>query len=186
MTSQDENKACVICLEDMSHLANASYLPCFHGFHQDCFHHYITDKIKTKKNITCPVCRAEHFVYGHKNYVFIMNELGLSPDEDNRITTSPDLQVGSFGEPFLPGRVYTNMIFDTNTNNINPNYPRDMAISDTVIHIPIRSPIRSPRRRQNISKLHTIWFHYRYFIIAVILIIVISLVIYILVTSTKN
>ena len=50
----DENKRCVICLEDFKNFDKSIYLPCIHLFHEKC----ITDWINTKK-VFCPVCRAK-------------------------------------------------------------------------------------------------------------------------------
>ena len=49
----DENKKCVICLEDFKNFDKSIYLPCIHLFHEKC----ITDWINTKKGF-CPVCRS--------------------------------------------------------------------------------------------------------------------------------
>ena len=50
----DENKKCVICLEDFKNFDKSIYLPCIHLFHEKC----ITDWINTKKGF-CPVCRSK-------------------------------------------------------------------------------------------------------------------------------
>ena len=49
----DENKKCVICLEDFKNYDKSIYLPCFHLFHEKC----ITGWINTRKGF-CPVCRT--------------------------------------------------------------------------------------------------------------------------------
>ena len=49
----DENKRCVICLEDFKNNDKSIYLPCFHLFHEKC----ITDWINMRKGF-CPVCRT--------------------------------------------------------------------------------------------------------------------------------
>ena len=49
----DENKKCVICLEDFKNYDKSIYLPCFHLFHEKC----ITDWINMRKGF-CPVCRT--------------------------------------------------------------------------------------------------------------------------------
>ena len=49
----DENKRCVICLEDFKNNDKSIYLPCFHLFHEKC----ITDWINMKKRF-CPLCRS--------------------------------------------------------------------------------------------------------------------------------
>ena len=49
----DENKRCVICLEDFKNNDKSIYLPCFHLFHEKC----ITDWINMKKGF-CPFCRT--------------------------------------------------------------------------------------------------------------------------------
>ena len=50
---KDENKRCIICLEDFQNNDNSIYLPCFHLFHEKC----ITDWINMKKGF-CPLCRT--------------------------------------------------------------------------------------------------------------------------------
>ena len=50
----DENKKCVICLEDFKNYDKSIYLPCFHLFHEKC----ITDWINMRKGF-CPVCRSK-------------------------------------------------------------------------------------------------------------------------------
>ena len=50
---KDENKRCVICLEDFQNNDKSIYLPCFHLFHEKC----ITDWINMKKGF-CPLCRT--------------------------------------------------------------------------------------------------------------------------------
>ena len=49
----DENKKCVICLEDFKNYDKSIYLPCFHLFHEK----RITGWINTRKGF-CPVCRT--------------------------------------------------------------------------------------------------------------------------------
>ena len=49
----DENKRCVICLEDFQNNDKSIYLPCFHLFHEKC----LTDWINVKKGF-CPLCRT--------------------------------------------------------------------------------------------------------------------------------
>ena len=49
----DENKKCVICLEDFKNYDKSIYLPCFHLFHEKC----ITGWINMRKGF-CPVCRT--------------------------------------------------------------------------------------------------------------------------------
>ena len=49
----DQNKKCVICLEDFKNDDKSIYLPCFHLFHEKC----ITDWINMKKGF-CPFCRT--------------------------------------------------------------------------------------------------------------------------------
>ena len=49
----DENKRCVICLEDFQNNDKSIYLPCFHLFHEKC----LTDWINVKKGF-CPLYRT--------------------------------------------------------------------------------------------------------------------------------
>ena len=72
-----ETQTCTICLEDILNENTTSYLPCCHGFHQQCFQIYANHKNQTKKNISCPNCREEHYTYGQNDYKSIINGLGL-------------------------------------------------------------------------------------------------------------
>ena len=49
----DQNKKCIICLEEFKNDDKSIYLPCFHLFHEKC----ITDWINMKKGF-CPFCRT--------------------------------------------------------------------------------------------------------------------------------
>ena len=49
----EENKRCVICLEDFKNNDKSIYLPCFHLFHQKC----LTNWINMEKRF-CPLCRT--------------------------------------------------------------------------------------------------------------------------------
>ena len=49
----DENKKCIICLEDYKNYDKAIYLPCFHLFHKKC----ITEWFKRNKRF-CPFCKS--------------------------------------------------------------------------------------------------------------------------------
>jgi hypothetical protein len=165
----NEHKGCVICLEDFNTTndTNISYLPCMHGFHQDCFHDYITDKIKSKRDITCPLCRTEHFKYGHKSYEFIMNELGLTYNTnivDNNSNYSGYTGINNIGNRY--NNSYANIIFDNNigTNNVNTHH--------SIVTIPTDNGINNTRRHND--KVNVLWHHYRYYVIVILLIIIIS------------
>lgn len=161
MNDTNNTNSCTICLEEMND-DKTSYLPCCHGFHQQCFHEYITNKIKSKRNISCPVCRIEHFIYGQRNYEFIMNELGISHDKEN-----------TSYEQYIPSGLYnTNM---NRTHNTNPNTNNNIY-QHSVITMPMQvSPRASHRRRQQTqTNCNIFWLKYRYYIIALLLIVIIS------------
>ena len=48
----DENKRCIICLEDFKCNDIIIYLPCFHIFHDYCIIKWL------RKNATCPICKS--------------------------------------------------------------------------------------------------------------------------------
>ena len=50
----EQNKKCIICLEEFKNDDKSIYLPCFHLFHEKC----ITDWINMNKRF-CPFCRAK-------------------------------------------------------------------------------------------------------------------------------
>ena len=72
-----ETCTCTVCFEEITDEKTTSYFPCNHALHQGCCTEYIKHAIQARKNISCPVCRQEHFTYGHRNYEFIRSELGL-------------------------------------------------------------------------------------------------------------
>ena len=47
----EENKKCLICLEEYVNNDNVIYLPCFHIFHKKCITQWI------KKQANCPLCK---------------------------------------------------------------------------------------------------------------------------------
>ena len=47
----EENKKCLICLEEYVNNDNVIYLPCFHIFHKNCIIQWI------KKHANCPLCK---------------------------------------------------------------------------------------------------------------------------------
>ena len=47
----EENRKCLICLEEYVNNDNAIYLPCFHIFHKNCIIQWI------KKHANCPICK---------------------------------------------------------------------------------------------------------------------------------
>ena len=49
----DENKKCVICLEDFKNNDKSIYLPCFHLFHEKCINNWFN----MNKGF-CPFCRT--------------------------------------------------------------------------------------------------------------------------------
>lgn len=158
----DKNNTCTICLDEISD-KNVSYLPCCHGFHQECFTNYVTEKIKSKKNVSCPICRIEHFVYGHRDYEFIMNELGITYDvERNR---------NALYEQYIPSGLQ-----DSNLTRININLSSHSIITMPMPVSPNSNTVRTPtrRRQQQQTSCNVFWFKYRYYILIVVLVLVIS------------
>ena len=47
----EENKKCLICLDEYVNNDNVIYLPCFHIFHKNCIIQWI------KKHANCPLCK---------------------------------------------------------------------------------------------------------------------------------
>ena len=47
----EENKKCIICLEDFKDNDNAIFLPCFHVFHNNCIREWLRNKD------FCPLCK---------------------------------------------------------------------------------------------------------------------------------
>lgn len=170
----EHTNTCTICLDEMTD-NNLSYLPCCHGFHQACFNQYITEKIKSKKNISCPICRIEHFIYGQRNYQFIMNELGITYENDNANDRIPSyLQ-------YIPTSVY-------NANNITYNNIPIPYIPHSVITMPMNTtnnlPRRSTIRRQPLT-CNTMWLKYRYYIIGIMLIGILSYVSFLIISTFR-
>jgi hypothetical protein len=179
---------CTICLDEITD--NISYLPCCHGFHQECFNSYITEKIKSKKDISCPVCRIEHFKYGERNYQFIMNELGIVYEsENNRIPAY---------QQYIPASVHNGSRIPSYLQNI-PTSPdnRNRTYNDismpyiphSVITMPINTTNNLQRRpttmRQQQTTCNIVWYKCRYYVIGLILMGVLSYVSF-LIISTFN
>lgn len=171
--TQDTN-TCTICLDDITD-NNISYLPCCHGFHQECFTAYITEKIKSKRNISCPICRIEHFQYGQRNYQFIMNELGIVHEDEN-------VRIPSY-QQYIPTSVY-----NANTRTVN-DIPIPY-IPHSVITMPLNTANsiqrRPTTRRQQQTTCNIIWFKYRYYIIGLILIAVISYISFLIISTFRQ
>jgi len=155
-----DHKTCTICLEQIDDLTKASFLPCFHAFHQQCFNDYIVDKIKQKKNITCPVCRVSHFAYGDRNYSFIMSELCITVDapSSSRATT-----------------LHNNFVYEA-----SPRQPNNDIVPIGATAITIPSQPTSLRKLDG----HFIWYHYRYYIVTAIVIGILVLVLYMTLTTS--
>lgn len=170
----EDTNTCTICLDEITD-NNISYLPCCHGFHQECFNCYITEKIKSKKNISCPICRIEHFTYGQRNYQFIMNELGIPyENENNRI---PSYQ------QYIPTSVY-NAANNRTYNNVPIPY-----IPHSVITMPIstaNSLQRRPTTRRQPTSCNVFWLKYRYYMIGLVLIAVLSYVSFLIISTFKQ
>jgi hypothetical protein len=47
----DDNKNCVICLQDFQNGEKATFLPCFHIFHTECIKNWLQNEN------TCPICK---------------------------------------------------------------------------------------------------------------------------------
>jgi Ring finger domain len=151
---------CTICLEEIND-NNVSYLPCCHGFHQECFTNYVSAKIRSKRNVSCPICRIEHFVYGQIDYEVIMNELGITHGNENN-RDAPY-------EQYIPSGLH-----DGNLNRININIQNsDLIITMPMPVSPNSNTVRTPRRRQQTS-CNVFWFKYQYYVIILILVLVIS------------
>jgi hypothetical protein len=170
----EDTNTCIICLDEITD-DNISYLPCCHGFHQECFNSYITEKINSKKNISCPICRIEHFTYGQRNYQFIMNELGIVYEtENNRI---PSYQ------QYIPASVY-------NANNRTYNNIPIPYIPHSVITMPISTANNLQRRptirRQQQITCNIVWYKCRYYCIGLVLIGIISYVSFLIISTFRK
>lgn len=66
-------ETCVICQEDI--IDDKSIMPCNHQFHPECMAVYIENKIKTKADIECPICRCNHFKLHSREYEFLRGEI---------------------------------------------------------------------------------------------------------------
>mmetsp|Transcript_14186 Transcript_14186/g.26692 ORF Transcript_14186/g.26692 Transcript_14186/m.26692 type:complete len:497 (-) Transcript_14186:1633-3123(-) len=51
--SSEDNKKCMVCLDDYEVGATVKTLPCFHLFHKHCIDEWLT------RNTSCPVCKTE-------------------------------------------------------------------------------------------------------------------------------
>lgn len=61
---------CVICQEDL--VGKKCTLPCTHEFHYDCLiFGYIENKIKTRTDIDCPICRCNHYKVDSNDYHYL-------------------------------------------------------------------------------------------------------------------
>lgn len=168
--TQKNTTICTICLDEITD-DNVSYLPCCHGFHQDCFNDYISEKIKAKKNISCPICRIEHFTYGQRNYQFIMNELGINYESDNN-------RIQSY-QQYIPQGFHSNR-----EHNIEP-IP---YIPHAVLTMPVSMPnnlTRIPSRRRQQTSCDIIWFKYRYYIIGLVFIAIIGYVSFLIISTFR-
>ena len=175
--ADNNTKACTICLEDIID-TNISYLPCCHGFHQHCFSNYIEDKIKSRKNISCPICRIEHFVYGHRNYEFIMNELGITYDVEKDRNTPYEQYIPSGLHTYNLSRMNNSQHPGTTTPDMyNLSRMNNNAHSTITMPAPVspnNTMVRTPNRRRQQISCNVFWFKYRYYIIVFVLLIVVS------------
>lgn len=161
MATHDQQSTCTICLEAIEDLGKASFLPCFHGFHQPCFDSYITDKIQMKRDITCPVCRIVHFTYGDSNYSYIVGQLGCS-------TNTQSTSYNNF--IFEPPRSPTRRRVETNTSNTSN------------VSITIDIPIVPEEVKKD---THILWYRYRYYVVFVILVCVLVFVLCMVVKTSS-
>lgn len=165
--SIEDRDKCSICLDDLD--SDLSYLPCCHGFHQRCFASYITEKIQNKKCISCPLCRKEHFQYGDKSYEFIKNHLGISYGNDAY-------------DQYIP-RGFNSI----QTHRVNGNTPNDTHQHIVTIPVAVNSGILRNvyrDRRYTTNSTYVVWLKYRYYIIGLILILVISGVSFLVIKSS--
>ena len=139
-----EQHSCAICLELMEDMGKASFLPCFHCFHQHCFNDYVIHKIKQSSDIMCPVCRVSHFKHGDSNYAFIMNELCICVDDEMPAT--------------LPV-VHNSFVLDASRNDWQPHI---------VVNMQQRSTDNGISTKSRISDV--LWLRYKYCIITLIVI----------------
>lgn len=154
MSDTNTASTCTICLDEITENNVVSYLPCCHGFHQQCFNEYIRNEIKLKKNISCPNCRIEHFMYGQATYEFIMNELGMRYEtKDNSY------------DSYIPTATY-----NTSISRIHNHYQH------SIVTIPTQQTPRTSNRQRQHTSCNDLWFKYRFYMIALVLIVVISLV----------
>ena len=49
----EENKKCIICLDEYKNNDKVIYLPCIHFFHKKCINRWLKNKPK------CPICQYE-------------------------------------------------------------------------------------------------------------------------------
>lgn len=167
MASQHQS-TCTICLEGIDDMGKASFLPCFHGFHQPCFNEYVTDKIQTKRDICCPVCRIVHFTYGDRNYTYIMNELC---HETNKVCARPTAMNSNF--------IFESSGGHTRRRTETPSGP---SVSIT---IPTLSSVDQTTRQTVKWDPQTVWYKYRYYIVFVIILCVFVFVVLMIIKTTS-
>lgn len=161
---EDTHKSCSICLEDMN--GKASFLPCFHGFHQECFAKYITEKVETNRDISCPMCRVVHFAYGDKNYSYIMNRVRLS--KQKQMSQKLD---------------NSNLLFEycsTPTRRKSEIHKHASVVID-IKPSPNITGGSSQQQNDIDGSVEVIWLKYRYYIIITILLCVLAFVLYMIV-----
>ena len=166
---------CTICLEGIEDMGKASFLPCFHGFHQTCFDDYITDKIHMKRDINCPVCRIVHFTYGDRNYSYIAGQLGRTTSTQmtpNQTTTCNNFV---FEAPRSPKRrrAEIDSLPTSNTSNTSS--------TSVTINIPTLPMVRDE------VKIDTqmLWYKYRYYVVFVIIVCVLVFVLCMIVKTSS-
>ena len=49
----DENKRCIICMEDFQNNDTVTYLPCIHFFHKQCIKQWFNNRSE------CPICKLK-------------------------------------------------------------------------------------------------------------------------------
>lgn len=171
----NETNTCTICLDEITD-SNISYLPCCHGFHQECFNSYISEKVKSKQNISCPICRIEHFKYGERNYQFIMNELRIPYEDENENNRIPSYQ------QYIPASVY-------NASNHTTSHSAQIPyIPHSVITMPTNNLQRrqTSRRQQETTLCNMIWYKCRYYLIVLVLMGVISYVSFLIISTFRQ
>jgi hypothetical protein len=169
-----KQSTCTICLEAIEDMGKASFLPCFHGFHQPCFDDYISDKIQMKRDITCPVCRKVHFTYGDRNYSYIVGQLGCATNTQSANLCNNFI----FEAPRSPTRRRVDIPSTDMSNTLNTSNTSHTSVT---INIPTLPTARDE------AKIDTqmLWYRYRYYVVFVVIICVLVFVLCMIVKTSS-